>query len=59
MERERSTPRPVEEVSTKAINVTVPLPLHREFREVAAREGLTGTALLRKLILHHLDRVKK
>lgn len=58
MERDR-TQRPVEEVCTKAINVTVPLPLHKEFRAAARSEGLTGTALLRRLIVKHLDKVKK
>lgn len=58
MERERNL-RPAEEIRTKFIGVNVPLPLHREFRGVAAKEGITGTELLRRLIVHHLDKVKK
>ncbi len=58
MER-KSTGRPAEEVQTKFIGLNVPLKLHREFREVANKEGTTGTALLRRLIVRHLDEVKK
>ena len=42
MERERSAPRPDEEVLTRSINVTVPLGLHKEFREAAVHESTRG-----------------
>lgn len=58
MEREKIR-RPIEEVRTKFIGLNVPLPLHEEFRAVAKREGITGTGLLRKLIVRHLDRAKR
>ncbi len=34
-----------EEVLTKTLNVSVPLPLHQEFREAAIRENSTATGL--------------
>lgn len=58
MER-KSFERSPEEVETKFIGLNVPLKLHREFREVAEREGITGTELLRRLIVQHLDGAKR
>lgn len=55
MRTRKTTERPDEQVQTKLIGVTVPLPLHREFRQAAEREKTTATGLLRKLIIQHLD----
>ena len=43
------------EAQTKLIGISVPLPLHKEFREAAAKQQLNASALLRKLIIQHLD----
>ena len=51
--------RPAEEVLTKTLNVSIPLLLHQEFREAAIRENTTTTGLLRRLIVNHLDKVKR
>jgi hypothetical protein len=55
MERDAGKPRSVEDVLTRFVGVHIPISLHKEFRLVAAREGTSATALLRRLIVKHLD----
>lgn len=46
------------EVQTRQIGLAMPLCLHREFREAAAQQHLNATALLRKLVIEHLDEMR-
>lgn len=47
------------ETQTKSVGITMPLPLHQEFSEVAAQQKLNASALLRKLVIQHLDEMRK
>jgi len=59
MERKRDAGRPIEQVGTRFIGLSVPIPLHEEIRQVAARERMSATQLYRKIIVEYLDRVKR
>lgn len=58
MER-KNIGRPIEEVQTRFIGLSVPVRLHEEIRQAAAREKMSATQLYRKIIVQYLDRVKK
>ncbi len=58
-EMERKVERSPEQIQTKLLGVAVPLPVAREFRESASKEGISGTELLRRLIVSHLDKAAK
>lgn len=47
------------EVQTKHVGISMPLQLHQEFRATAERQKLSSTALLRKLIVQHLDEMRE
>ena len=53
--KRRTITRTPEQVETKMIGVQIPLSLHQEIRECAAREHLSASSLFRKLIINHLD----
>jgi hypothetical protein len=46
-------------VETKFVGVSIPMPLHRELRMEAAREGTSASQLYRKAIVEYLDKVKR
>ena len=52
---ETKTERSEIETRVKTIGLQVPLPLHREFLLVARKQKLNASALLRKLLIQHLD----
>lgn len=43
------------DVQTRLIGISVPLPLHKEFKAAAEKQAMSASALLRQLILRHLD----
>ena len=54
----KTTERTIDQISTKTIGITVPLPLHKEFRAAAEKEQMSSAALLKKLIIQYLDQIK-
>jgi hypothetical protein len=58
MER-KDAARPIEQIQTKFIGLSVPMSLHEEIREAAAREKMSATQLFRKIIVDYLDKVKR
>jgi hypothetical protein len=59
MERRVAGGRPIEQVGTRFIGLSVPIPLHEEIRQVASKEGMSATQLYRKIIVQYLDKVKR
>jgi hypothetical protein len=63
MERERGRKnvmgRPIEEIATRFIGLSVPVSLHEEIRQAAAKERMSATQLYRKIIVEYLDRETK
>jgi hypothetical protein len=51
MERKDISRDPFE---TRHITATAPLPVHRELKAAAARESLSATDLIRKIVLQYL-----
>ena len=44
---------------TKLLAISVPIPFYNKFKRSAKRQGLhSGAALLRKLVVEHLDKVE-
>ena len=58
MER-KDVRRPIEQIQTRFIGLSVPIVLHEEIRQVAARERMSLTQLYRKIIVQYLDKVAK
>ena len=48
--------RPIEEIMTRFIGLSVPVSLHEEIKEVAKREKISVTQLYRKSIVEYLDK---
>ncbi len=59
MEKKKESGRPIEQIGTRFIGLSVPIPLHEEIRQAASREGMSATQLYRKIIVDYLDKVKR
>ena len=47
--------RPAEEIETRFVGVSLPYKLYAEFKLRAKEEEISGSALLRKLVIWYLD----